>query len=258
MIRNFLISILVILFCFVEASSQDQAVLKINRSHTLGVSDVAISQDEKLIVSSAHDHTLKVWDVATGRHGVLDENLDYYIATHNMEFENPAVKGLLYDDLEGLLDGIGARRKLLLIDACHSGEIDKEENVLGASVTVNEGTVKNRGFKEVKKKEGLGLDNSFDLMNELFSDIRKGSGTIVISSASGREFAFESAAWKNGVFTYAFLDGLSLQKADKDNDNNVKVSEIRDYVIDKVVELTEGKQHPTIRKENLEFDFLVW
>jgi WD40 repeat protein len=191
-------------------------------------------------------------------HGVLDENLDYYIGTHDMEFENPSGKGLLYDNLEALLDGIGARKKLLLIDACHSGEIDKEENVLVASVAVNDGAVKNRGFKGVKRKEGLGLENSFDLMNELFSDIRKGSGTIVISSASGTEFAFESVAWKNGVFTYAFLDGLSSRKADKDNDTLVKVSEIRDYVIDKVVELTQGKQHPTIRKENLEFDFRIW
>jgi hypothetical protein len=35
-------------------------------------------------------------------------------------------------------------------------------------------------------------------------------------------------------------------------------SEIRDYVSEKVKKLTKGKQTPTSRKENLEFDFRVW
>jgi hypothetical protein len=36
-------------------------------------------------------------------------------------------KGDYLTNLEDLLDGIPARKKLMLIDACHSGEVDKEE-----------------------------------------------------------------------------------------------------------------------------------
>lgn len=195
-------------------------------------------------------------------HGVLDDKLDYYLATHEMDFENPSEKGLAYEDLEALLDGIPARQKLLLIDACHSGEIDKEDVAL-AETTQNFSTsdkvVANRGSVVVKSKsQKVGLENSFELMKLLFADLRRGTGAMVISSASGMEYAYEGSDWKNGVFTYALLNGLKSRTADINNDGTIKVSEIREYVIEKVQELTDGKQNPTSRKVNLEFDFQVW
>jgi hypothetical protein len=191
-------------------------------------------------------------------HGLLDSQLDYYIATHDVNFENPALQGLKYEDLENLLDGIPARKKIMLIDACHSGEVDKEESVLvDADTKVKVEGVTGRGFKSLKSKS-LGLDNSFELMKELFTDIRRGTGAVVISSASGKEYAFESAAWKNGVFTYSLLEGLKSGNADLGQDSRISISEIRDYVSKKVEELTDGKQHPTSRSENLEVDFNIW
>lgn len=192
-------------------------------------------------------------------HGLLDGNLDYYVGTHDVDFESPAVRGLPYEDLESLLDGIPARKKLMLIDACHSGEVDKDDSELVASTTTSSGTINARGFKTVvSKSEGLGLQNSFELMQELFADLRKGTGAVVISSASGAEFALESDAWKNGVFTYSILEGLENKKCDSNKDGAVQVSELKDYVFDRVSELTNGKQHPTSRRENLEYDFTVW
>jgi WD40 repeat protein/uncharacterized caspase-like protein len=192
-------------------------------------------------------------------HGLLDDDMNFYFATSNVDFNNPGALGLPYEDLEGLLDEIPARKKLMLIDACHSGEVDKDETVFtNATAKSDGGTVASRGFKNVTKKEGVGLKSSFELMQELFTDLRRGSGAIVISSASGVEFAFESDAWKNGVFTYSVLEGLKTGTADRNKDGAVGVAELRDYVIKKVGELTNGKQHPTSRKESLEFDFKVW
>lgn len=193
-------------------------------------------------------------------HGLLDEKLDYYFATTDIDFYDPAGRGLTYDELEGLVDGIPARRKLVLIDACHSGEVDVEETELVAATDSGEGTVRSRGFKrlQARKKPVLGLASSFELMRDLFADLRRGSGAMVISSASGAEYAFESPQWNNGVFTYSILEGLESGKADADSSGDVRVSELRDYVVERVRALTQGKQTPTARRENLEYDFRVY
>ena len=53
---------------------------------------------------------------------MLSKEFDYYLSTYAVNFNNPEENGLPYDELENLLDGIAARKKLLLIDACHSGD----------------------------------------------------------------------------------------------------------------------------------------
>ncbi len=191
-------------------------------------------------------------------HGLLDDNLDFYFGTTDVDFNNPAARGLKYNDLEGLLDEVPARKKLMLVDACHSGELDKESVVVSANTAKSADTgVKSRGFKNLTSND-RGITNPFELMRMMFSDLRRGSGAMVISSASGVEFAFENDVWKNGVFTYSLIEGLKTGNANLNKDADVQVSELRDYVIKRVGELTNGKQTPTSRKENLEFDFKVW
>lgn len=193
-------------------------------------------------------------------HGVLDKELNYYLATYNMDFGNPKQKGLPYSAFEKLLDSIPAREKLLFIDACHSGEVDKNDSQLVSQQPVVKDNITFRGIKFTGNRgmSVLGLQNSFELMKELFADLRRGTGAMVISSAGGGEFAYESKQWNNGVFTYAILEGLRTQHADLNKNNSIPVSELRDYVFNKVNELTNGRQNPTARRENLEFDFQIW
>ena len=234
---------------------------KFAKVHVLKILDkeataIKIKQAKEFYLKSkVEDHAI----LFAAGHGLLDDSLNFYFATSDINFDHPAQRGLPYEDLEDLVDGIPSRYKMVLIDACNSGEVDKENSVLTNDVSkIDQGIVASRGFKSVKKKDGLGLFNSFELMQNLFSDLTKGTGAMVISSASGSEFAFESSVWKNGVFTYAFLEGIKSKNADADKDQNFSVSELRDYVIKKVGVLTDGKQHPTSRKEISEFDFNVW
>jgi uncharacterized caspase-like protein len=92
------------------------------------------------------------------------------------------------------------------------------------------------------------------LLQAMFADLRRGTGTVVIASAAGSEFAVESAAWNNGVFTHAVMRGLKGE-ADRDGDGRVLVSELRDFVEHEVQQLTAGRQSPTARRENLVIDF---
>jgi hypothetical protein len=88
--------------------------------------------------------------------------------------------------------------------------------------------------------------------------LRRGSGTSVISSAGGAEYAMEGTMWRNGVFTYCFLSGLKNMKADLNKDGKIMLSELQTYLQKEVVTLTKGKQTPTSRAENLYNDIQIW
>ena len=190
-------------------------------------------------------------------HGLLDKKLDYFFATADTDFGNPGARALSYESIADLTDGIPARRKLLLLDTCHSGELDTEDYRLAQSSNppgVRARAV--RGFK-VKKQNTLGLASTVDVVRELFADLRAGSGTFVISSAGGAEFALESIRWENGVFTASLLKGLQSAQSDQNGDGSTTVSELNQFVANRVRTLTNGRQTPTSRSVNLDFDFAL-
>jgi len=187
-------------------------------------------------------------------HGVLSEDLDFYFSSYDIDFSSPADRGIPYTVLEDLLDDCRSRYKCFLLDACHSGEFDKEEVQLSENKAVVEGEVRFRHVGTTISSKGK---SSFELSKALFADTRPNSGTTVISSAGGAEYALEGGKWKNGVFTYAFIEGLSTGAADLNNDGDIYLSEIHKYVAEKVTELTEGKQTPTSRVENAYNDFKI-
>jgi WD40 repeat protein len=193
-------------------------------------------------------------------HGLLDNKLDYYLAMHDVDFNDPSKNGLSYEKLEGLLDSIPARCKALFMDACHSGELDKDEVELASAKKEEKGDIVFRagGTNTAVKKSGLSRESSFELMKELFTDLRRGVGATVISSAGGTEYAMESAKWNNGVFTYCLLSGLKGAKADLNKDGKIMISELQLYLQKAVPELTGGRQRPTSRVENINNDWQVW
>ena len=231
-------------------------------------SNVTLNNFEQL---SAFFKDCKYNDIAIifmAGHGVLDENFDYYFGTYDMDFNNPKNSGLPYDVIHNLLNRIKAYRKLLIMDTCHSGELDKEEIEQGPEPEVDEGDIEFRAAGvAVRQKEGFGFENSLDLVSDIFSDTRKGSGAIVISSAGGAEYAMESDTWKNGLFTYAFLQGFQKSKnqyyqltynADYNQNGLVEVSEIRKYVYTIVKKLSGNKQKPSSREDNIEQDYAIF
>jgi uncharacterized caspase-like protein len=95
-------------------------------------------------------------------------------------------------------------------------------------------------------------------MQDLFGNLNRGSGTVVISAAAGDAQALEADRWNNGVFTWAVLQGLKNRKADLDNDNKISVAELRTFVYKMVTVETNGNQKPTTRQENLDYDWQIW
>jgi hypothetical protein len=186
--------------------------------------------------------------------------MNYYFGTWDMDFNNPSSGGIAYEELEQILDGIKPIRKLFMMDSCHSGELDKDEFAIADNTKTETSniTFRNAGSVNAVFKNGFGLSQSSQLASDLFADLRRGTGATVISSAGGEEFAMESNAWNNGLFTYCLLSGLKEKTADINKDGIILLSEIQDYVYSQVTKLSGGKQKPTTRRENLEFDFRIW
>ncbi len=194
--------------------------------------------------------------VSYSGHGLLDKQLDYFLSTYAINFRNPVEGGLSYNLFEQLLDSLPMRQKLLLIDACHSGEVDKEAldnmRVVFADTSKHIYNGGKNGIELlVDDEQVVGLKNSFELMQEMFSDVGRGTGATVISAAAGTQVAYEKGELQNGVFTYCVLQLLTEKPT-------CTVQELKTYVSMEVERLTNGLQKPTGRTETAGFDWKVW
>jgi hypothetical protein len=195
--------------------------------------------------------------VSFSGHGLLTESTDFYFCTHNTDFKDPAKEGLSIDDLVSLLDSSPSRKKVLLLDACQSGLFDEDEMEVRTADAIAIG-IKARGVKAVGLSKTSVNANAYALLQEEFASLQRHNGTIVIAASGGKEYAFESDTYQNGVFTYALLTGLKENAADSNKDGNISIEELKVYLGNKVQELTKGKQKPTSRQENLGIDWVIW
>ena len=197
--------------------------------------------------------------ISCSSHGLLDDSLNFYLAMYDVDFNNPKARGLKYEELESLLDGIPARQKLLLLDACNSGENDKTE-VLKQELQQKE---KSMDSSQVLAARGVIIKleeenkSNFKKMNELFVNVRNNTGSVIISAAGGQESALEAIkvdgeTIKNGAFTYSILECLKQNEG-----KELKVNTLKQYAEKRVEEITNGKQKPTSRQETMEVDWEV-
>lgn len=206
--------------------------------------------------TTVQDHVI----VAFGTHGLLDAQYNYYLATYNTNFKNPAASALPYKEIEDLLDGINARQRLVFIDACHAGEVDTLTQQHFEQATKRTPGLKFRKTFRASAWNSVGYQESFDLMKDLFIDVRRGSGATIIGSANGTEYALDGGnAGTLSVFTHALIKALQDMEADgQNNDQIITVSELQEYLGNKVHHLTGGAQRPIYRVENVGNDWRVW
>lgn len=155
-------------------------------------------------------------------HGDIDKKNNYYVYTHDIDIKNKADQGLLLEELEDIIDNIPARKKILLINACKSGEKDEDEK-------------------------------AFKIMKNIFPDFKRNNGSMVIASSSGNQASFTgSDSYKpNSAFGFALLDLMSKEKV-------MTVNNLKNKLELLVSDLTRKKQTPIMRAENLELNFRLW
>lgn len=197
-------------------------------------------------------------------HGLLDDKYDYYFGTSDIDFKDPSARGIAYEEFDDLLASLPSLKKSLLIDTCHAGELDDEEKQMLASTQPSSNQVVAmlpsgaRGMSVAPVEGARGKSEWYDRLQGLFVDLRRGSGSTILSSSAGAEYALESSEQKNGLFTYAVLEALDGKgDTDSNKDGLVQMSEITQYVKKRVSDLSNNKQTPNIRRVNLEGDFAV-
>ena len=262
---------------YAAKDAKDMAGLFVNNTFFSEVKSKTIT-DEQVTLESLDDlknfvDQADINDVVmvfVAGHGVLDNNFDYFFASHDMDFSQPAKRGIPYERVEGLLDGIRALKKLLFLDTCHSGEVDKDDLEVDDEMPEEEQgdlDFRSAGLRVRYKQEALldgGEDGAFglksinELMKSVFADLRKGTGATVISSSGGAELSIEGETYNNGLFTYCMLRGLNNRAADLNKDKTINVRELQVYVRDEVTKLSNGKQTPTSRISNDELDYRLW
>lgn len=191
-------------------------------------------------------------------HGVLSRDMDYFLGTYAMDFDRPQAEGVDYEAFESCLEHTESIHRFCFVDACHSGELDKEDYLADNVVTKPAGKLVFRnagyGLREVK---GQGVKQVQALFNELFVDVRWGMGATVLSSAGGMEVALEGNDWKNGLFTWCLKKGIAERAADLDKDGKISTSELTAYVSQEVNRLSDGLQTPSVRQDNRLQDFVI-
>lgn len=202
-------------------------------------------------------------------HGLADLTTgEYYLSSYQMDFKNPSTHGIPYNVVEWLIDSIPARNKLVLIDACQSGAIDKEvfaEKKQTDTVRLNENIVAYGKGASVTNTDALsGATSSFMLMQQIFSQQTSSTGATVIAASSGTSPAYENnkTGEGNGVFTYALIKAL-VENLDRGTSNyapekSISIAQLATYLCPKVSELTNGTQNPEVRNFNNNANWRIW
>ncbi len=247
-----------------DATDLEAAFKKMNgvfrAIHTLTLTDSKVTvgniKRAKDFLSSAKPEDVLVLFIAGhGVHGT-DPAATYYYVTWDAELSNLAGTAADFDLIEGLLQGIGPRRKLFLMDTCESGELDDEEaspagGEPGAGARVIGKDALSRGLGIVKIAPSVLRAKDRYICNDL---VRR-SGAIVFSSCLGSESSFESDEYQNGYFTTKIKEALSSKAADVDGDGAVSTDELRAYVSAAVPKISDNLQHPTVDRDNLYVKF---
>jgi WD40 repeat protein len=151
----------------------------------------------------------------SGRGAMIDDKL--YLLPADVDASRPAgikATGLSVDDLrDELLELARHGRVLVLLDACHSGATSGDGVKLAMDST--------------RLRSALAAAN-----------------VSVLTSCSGDEVSYEDAAWQHGAFTKALLDAFGDRAADINQNGLISTTGLVRYVSNRVLALTDGRQHP--------------
>ncbi|MEW6130837.1 MAG: hypothetical protein AB1757_27655 [Acidobacteriota bacterium] len=156
------------------------------------------------------------------------EEIPYFVL-HDTNLGDMSNTAIRMDAFRKLVSEISAKKGLVISDTCHSAGVQ----------------LQGRGINITKRANSRYLEE--------MSKIPSGVGFL--SAADQTELSYELDTLNAGVFTYSVLEGLR-GLADTNSDNVVNFKELKDYVSDKVAEMTERRQRPQGNVTSVEANYI--
>ncbi len=150
-------------------------------------------------------------------HGLEDTQNNYFFLPSDGDPEKLLRTGVRWTELQSVLKQLPSK-VIAAIDTCHSG------GLLGA-----------RGLRPRVYGDALRGLGSTEV------------GVVTLASCQPNELSLEREEWSNGAFTRALIEAVE-GRADRDGDGAVVLYELEAYVLERVKELTAGKQHPSMQR----------
>jgi|ERR1035437_6384591 hypothetical protein len=192
-------------------------------------------------------------------HGIRIPEKGFMLCLSNTDFKRPAETALPFNELLHVFDSAKARKRLIFIDACQSGDYLQNgnfEKIISANKTI---AINKRGVSE---NEGHENDaNLLEFYNTYFSNFKTEMGVQVIAASSGNSYAMEEDSLQNGLFTYCLIKGLFKKEAFHTNVYAPEkklfptLSELESYLHETVKKFSKGKQVPSTVAIDMKFDW---
>ena len=183
-------------------------------------------------------------------HGMHDAGGVFYALPQDVDPRRLAETAIPFAALESVLAESRARSRLLLLDACESG--DSDELQVGAGRALSQKLVA-RGLKKKGDTEAASAPTpAYGLERDryIYADLERRSGTVVIASSRGDEWSFEDPALGHGLFSHALLTALADKKTDENGDGKIAVHELVRAAFAIVRAASEDRQHPMVQRDN--------
>lgn len=206
-------------------SLQDESATKANVVAALAKLKRAKPNDFFVIYIAAHGAVIPIADAKTN----TTRDVPFFLL-YDTDLREPEKTALRMESFRQTVDGLDAKKGLVLSDTCYSGGVQ----LIGRGV--DDSVISNQRY--------------LDLMNKV------PQGVGFISAARQTERSYEKDDFSHGVFTYCLIDGLN-GSADANQDSKVTFDELVAYLDDRVPQMTNNKQHPYASTTAVEANYLA-
>jgi hypothetical protein len=164
---------------------------------------------EELFANARRDDLVVVYFSC---HGVKDDFGDLHLLTSSTKRQYMAATSLSIDFIKKLMERSKSHRQVLILDTCFSGAFGRDLLFKGSEI--------------------------------LPLDVLSGEGRYVMAASSSVQQALPDEGREHSLFSRFLIEGLRTGQADADEDGLISIKELFDYVYNKVVEVSNGRQTP--------------